>query len=278
MRRHEISKLGAVNVSRQTPHSFGSLLRQWRRARRLSQENLALDSNVSTRHVSFLETGRSRPSREMVLCLAQQLDLPLRDRNELLLAAGFAPAYLAHPADDPQIRVVHESLRRILAAQDPYPAAVVDSGWNRLMANEGTRVLLAGVAPFLLEEPVNIMRLTLHPEGMAPRIKNLGEWSQHLLHRLQRQAVRSNSADLLALRDELAGYPGVVDRPVLVDDPGRRVALPLEYETSYGTLRFLSVTASFGAPFDISLSETMVESFYPADEATKTALLAGANS
>jgi transcriptional regulator with XRE-family HTH domain len=260
-------------VARTAADGFGPLLRQWRQARRLSQEALALDSDVSPRHMSFLETGRSRPSRDMVLWLAQRLDLPLREANELLLAAGFAPAFRDRADSDPEIQLVRESLRRILAAQDPYPAAVVDSGWNRLLANDGTRILLAGVAPFLLQEPVNIMRLTLHPDGMAPRIANLGEWSQHLLHRLQRQAVRTNRAELLTLRDELATYPGVVSRPVSVNDPGRRVALPLEYESEHGPLRFLSVTASFGAPFDISLSEMIIESFYPADEATKSAVL-----
>ncbi|GAA5196509.1 helix-turn-helix transcriptional regulator [Rugosimonospora acidiphila] len=264
--------LSAVGAARQNGYGFGPLLRQWRLARRLSQEALALAGNVSPRHMSFLETGRSRPSREMVLGLAEQLDLPLRDRNELLLAAGFAPAYLARPDDDPQLRVVNETLRGLLAAHDPYPAAVVDSGWNRLIANEGSRILLAGVAPALLTEPVNIMRLTLHPEGMAPRIRNLGEWSQHLLHRLRRQAIGANSAELAALREELAGYPGVEDRPVVVDDPGRRIALPLEYESEHGTLRFLSVTASFGAPSDITLAGMIIEYLYPADDATRDIL------
>jgi transcriptional regulator with XRE-family HTH domain len=253
---------------------FGQLLRRWRVARRRSQESLALESAVSPRHISFLETGRSRPSREMVLNLARELDLPLSDRNELLLAAGFAPLYQARTLKDPEMGAVRDSLRYVLAAQDPYPAVVVDKNWNRLMANEGSRLFMEDVAPLLLHEPINVLRLTLHPEGMAPRIRNLAEWSQHLLYRLHRQIARTGDAGLIALKNELAGYPGVVDRPPLGDDPRHRVALPLEYETEHGVLRLLSTSALFGAPYDVSLSELAIESFYPVDEPTKAALFA----
>jgi transcriptional regulator with XRE-family HTH domain len=259
--------------------SFGALLRRWRVARGFSQLELSAASGVSTRHLSFLETGRAQPSRQIILFLAEQLDIPLRDRNELLLAAGFAPVYGEHGLDDPAMKSVRESIAQMLAAHEPYPALVMDSRWNRLLANDGTRMFLDGVAPFLLAEPVNVLRLTLHPEGMAPRIANLDQWSQHLLRHLRRRVSQTRDPELASLEDELAGYVGPIAPPdagsdsVDDDNHGEQVVLPLEYRTSRGLLRFLNTTTSFGAPLDAALSEVVIESFYPADEPTRLALL-----
>ena len=173
---------------------FGQLLRRWRTARGLSQLKLSADTGVSSRHLSFLETGRAQPSRQIILFLAEQLDVPLPDRNDLLLAAGFAPAYGSRSLDDPAMAGVRDSITHMLAGHEPYPALVMDGGWNRLLANQGTRALVPNVAPFLLAEPVNVLRLTLHPEGMAPRIVNLAEWSEHLLLRL-RQRIKLRRAE-----------------------------------------------------------------------------------
>src|SRR3954447_6211606 len=168
---------------------LGGLLRDWRQRRRLSQLDLALEAGGSARHLSFLETGRSKPSREMVLPLADELEVPLRDRNRLLLAAGFAPAYGERPFDAPEMQPVRDAIELVLAGHDPYPAAVVDREWELLAANRGLQLLVTGVAPELLEPPVNVMRLSLHPDGVAPRIVNLGEWRAHLLERLRRQVA-----------------------------------------------------------------------------------------
>jgi transcriptional regulator with XRE-family HTH domain len=189
------------------------LLRRWRTARGFSQLQLSADTGVSSRHLSFLETGRARPSRQIVLFLAEQLDVPLSDRNDLLLAAGFAPAYGSRSLDDPAMAGVRDSIRHMLAAHEPYPALVMDGGWRRLLANQGTRTLVLDVAPSLLAEPVNVLRLALHPEGMAPRIANLAEWSEHLLLRLRQRITRTGGKELATLYDELASYPGVRASP-----------------------------------------------------------------
>src|SRR3954470_20360288 len=174
----------------------GPLLRDWRLRRRMSQMDLALEAGVSTRHVSFVETGRSRPSAEMVLHLAEQLDVPLRDRNQLLLAAGYAPVYGQRGLDEPEVGPVREALEQVRRGHEPYPAVVVDRHWGMVAGNRAVPVLTAGVAEHLLEPPVNVLRLSLHPDGLAPRIANLGEWRAHLLDRLGRQAVVSGDPAL----------------------------------------------------------------------------------
>jgi transcriptional regulator with XRE-family HTH domain len=264
------------------PPGFGALLRQWRVARRLSQLELSAATGVSTRHLSFLETSRAQPSRQIVLFLAEQLDVPLRDRNELLMSAGFAPSYGARQLDDPAMGAVRDSIGRLLAAHEPYPALVMDVRWNRLLANEGARIFVRGVAPFLLAEPVNVLRLTLHPAGMAPRIVNLAEWSAHVLRQVRRRGALTGDAGIARLYDELAGYPGVArPDPGGADPAGRgqdaeRVALPLQYRLDDQVLSFLSTTTSFGAPLDAALSEVVIDSFYPADEPTRLTLLRAA--
>jgi transcriptional regulator with XRE-family HTH domain len=246
----------------------GPLLRSWRQRRRLSQLDLALEAGVSARHVSFVETGRSRPSPEMVLHLAEQLEVPLRERNELLLAAGYAPAYRRRPLDDPELEPVRDALQVVLDGHGAWPAAVVDRSWNMVAANAGLGLLVEGVAPELMEPPVNLLRVGLHPDGVAPRIVNLAEWRAHLLDRLRRQVERIGAPELQALHDELSGYPG--------DDadvgPSNDIFVPLRIRTRLGELSFFSTVATFGAAVDITVAELGIESFFPADAATGEAM------
>ncbi|UWZ40225.1 helix-turn-helix transcriptional regulator [Dactylosporangium roseum] len=245
------------------------MLREWRERRRLSQLELSIQADISTRHLSFVETGRSRPTSAMILRLTEHLDVPLRERNTLLLAAGFAPAYPEGRLDGPQLEAVRASLRKVLTAHEPYPAVVVDRRWDVLDANGPLLRLAEGAAPELLEPPVNVLRLALHPDGLAPRIVNLGEWRAHLLTRLERQAAAIGDADLRALLEELRGYPGGTagGRPGPQD-----VVVPLCIRAGEGELRFFSVTAVFGSPLDVTVAELAIESFFPADAATAEAL------
>jgi transcriptional regulator with XRE-family HTH domain len=254
---------------------IGTLLRDWRRRRRLSQLDLALAAGVSARHVSFVETGRSRPSAEMVIQLAEHLDVPLRDRNALLLAAGYAPAYAQHDLEEPEMGPVRDAIDRVLRGHEPFPALVVDRHWGLVAANRAVPVLVAGAAPHLLEPPVNVLRLSLHPEGVAPRIVNLGEWRAHLLDRLGRQAVVSGDPALFALHEELAGYPG--GEPGHVPDPeAGAIAVPMRLRVDDEELAFISTATTFGTATDVTVSELAIESFFPADAATARALEARA--
>src|SRR6185437_1566816 len=201
-------RLVMVTIAENNTGRVGPLLRDWRQRRRMSQMELALEAGVSTRHLSFVETGRSRPSAEMVLHLAERLDVPLRERNELLLAAGFAPQYSARDFDDPALREVRDAVSRVLAAHEPYPAIAVDRYWNLIASNEALGPILEGVAPELLLPPVNTIRLALHPDGVAPRILNLGEYRADLVERLERAARLTGDAELAALHEEMLGYPG----------------------------------------------------------------------
>jgi MmyB-like transcription regulator ligand binding domain len=226
---------------------------------------------VSARHLSFVETGRSKPSREMVLHLAEQLDVPLRDRNGLLLAAGYAPVYGERPIDAPEMAPIREAIGLVLGGHDPYPALVVDRWWNLVQANQSAQLLLRGVAPELLEPPVNVLRVSLHPDGMAPRILNLGEWRSHLLDRLRREVALTADDSLSALYDELAGYPAPAEPEQR--DPRAEIAVPLRLASEDGDeLAFYSTIATFGTAVDITVAELSIESFYPADEATAAAL------
>ena len=245
----------------------GALLRDWRRRRRLSQLELALEAGVSARHLSFVETGRARPSAEMVVHLAEHLDVPLRDRNQLLLAAGYAPAYGQHGLDEPEMGPVRDALDRVLAGHEPYPAIVVDRHWGMVAANRAVGLLIGGAAPHLLEPPVNVLRLALHPEGVAPRIANLGEWRAHLLDRLGRQAVVSGDPALATLHDELAAYPGAGPGPVH-DLAAGEIAVPLRLRHDGRELSFISTITTFGTAVDVTLSELSIEAFFPADAAT----------
>ena len=246
----------------------GDLIRQWRQRRRLSQLDLAIAANVSSRHLSFVETGRSRPTSEMILHLAEHLEVPLRDRNALLLAGGYAPAYPERTLAAPELQAVTNALKRVLAGHEPYPAAVVNRWWELVDANAGIGLFTGGVRPDLLEPPVNVLRLSLHPDGMAPRIVNLRQWRAHLLARLHRQAEATGDPRLFSLYSELEGYPGGQGQP-----PGPAdVVIPLRYRTPQAELSFLSITAVIGTPMDVAVEELAIESFYPADERTAAAL------
>ncbi|WP_245992747.1 helix-turn-helix domain-containing protein [Prauserella muralis] len=252
----------------------GELLREWRDRRRISQLDLALAAEVSTRHLSFVETGRARPSREMVLRLGEHLDVPLRERNQLLLAAGYAPVYSQSPFGDPELSTVREAVRRLLRRHEPFPAAVVDRGWNLVDANDCIALLTDGVAPELLAPPVNVLRATLHPDGMAPRIVNLGEWRAHLLGRLRREVAATADPALAALLAELRDYPCASPAPeVEIPGPGD-LLVPLRLRHGQGELSFFSTVATFGTPLDVTLAELSIESFYPADDPTAAVLRA----
>ncbi|MFN8124600.1 MAG: helix-turn-helix transcriptional regulator [Thermoleophilia bacterium] len=258
------------------PHA-GRLLREWRERRNLSQLALASGAAVSARHLSFIETGRSRPSREMLLHLAERLDVPLRERNRLLLAAGYAPVYGERALDGDELGPVRDALERLLAAHLPYPALVVDRCWNVLLMNDAVGGMLAGVAPHLMRPPVNALRVTLHPEGMAPAIADLPAWCWHIMERVDRALAATGDPQLAALREELAAYPAV--RDALAGGapparPGDAFLLPLTLRTPAGELSFFATQTVFGSPLDITLSELSVEAFYPADAVT-AAHLAG---
>ena len=248
---------------------LGTLLRDWRQRRRMSQLDLALEAGVSARHLSFLETGRSRPSREMVLHLSDQLEVPLRDRNQLLLAAGFSPAFAERPLDAQEMDPVREALDRILKGHEPYPAVVVDRWWNLAAANTGIAMFTADVAPHLMEPPVNALRVTLHPDGMAPRIRNLPEWRAHLLDRLRRQVTVTNDDRLAALYAELSDYPGG-EASLPAHEPG--IAVPLRVVVAGTELSFFSTISTFGTAVDITLAELAIEQFFPADAETERLL------
>ncbi|MFF8690668.1 helix-turn-helix domain-containing protein [Streptomyces sp. NPDC015144] len=245
----------------------GTLLRSWRERRRMSQLELALRADSSARHISFIETGRSRPSEEMILRLADRLDVPVRERNALLLAAGYAPRYAQTPLDDPAFGPLREGMERLLEAYEPYPAIVVDGTYDVVAANRGMAVLAEGAAEHLLTPPVNAMRLTLHPRGLAPRIRNLREWRADLLGQMERQIALVRSAELRALYEEVAAYPvpeGGAAGPV----PSLPFALPLLIEHGGRTLSFVCSIGTFNTPMDVTVAELAIETFLPADRAT----------
>lgn len=243
-------------------HPVGALLRQWRQRRRLSQLDLACDAEISTRHLSFVETGRAQPSREMLLHLAEQLDIPLRERNRLLAAAGYAPLFPQRTLDDPALAGARQAIEQLLKAHEPNPALAIDRQWNLLAANDAVMVLIAGVAPALLGPPLNVLRLTLHPQGLAPRIANLGQWRAHLLERLRHDIEVSGDGELQALYDELAAYPAPPAPDALVADG---VLVPLQLDTPLGVISFISTITVFGTPVDVTLSELALETLFPAD-------------
>ncbi|MBC7789628.1 MAG: helix-turn-helix transcriptional regulator [Anaerolineae bacterium] len=246
-------------------------MREWRQRRHLSQLALALKSDTSQRHLSFVESGRAQPSREMVLRMAEQLDVPLRERNRLLLAAGYAPAYAERLLSHPALEVAHSAVERVLTGHEPYPALAVDRFWTLVSANRAVAPFLTGAAPSLLRPPVNVLRLSLHPEGLAPRIVNFQQWRAHILERLRRQCEASGDPALAELFDELSHYPMSSTRrsapPARVDD-GAGVFIPLQLSTDDGMLSFISTTTVFGTPIDVTLAEIALECFFPADAVT----------
>jgi transcriptional regulator with XRE-family HTH domain len=253
------------------PAPLGALLRDWRQRRRMSQLDLALEAGVSARHLSFLETGRSKPSREMVLHLAEELDVPLRERNRLLLAAGFAPAFDERPLESPELEPVRRAVAQVLTGHEPFPAAVIDRWWNLVASNRQLAVFLEGVSPALLEPPANVLKVSLHPDGMAPRIANLAEWRGHLLDRLSREVAATGDTRLAALLEEVSAYPAPDD-----DRRGSEsdIAVPLRLRAGDGELSFISTVATFGTAVDVTVAELSIEAFFPADAATAAALRA----
>ena len=260
------------NHMRHTHESVGVLLREWRQRRHLSQFDLAFESDISTRHLSFVETGRSQPSRDMVLHLAEQLDVPLRERNTLLVAAGYAPVFAERPLTDPSLDAVRHAVDMVLSGHEPYPALAIDRHWNLVAVNKAVTSLLEGVDAALLQPPVNVLRLSLHPSGLAPRIANLREWQAHLMARLERQIAVTGDCVLVRLKDELRGYnlPDVAPHPIEREDLG--IAVPLRLITDDSILTFLSTTMVFGSPVDVTVSEIAIEAFFPADPQTTLAL------
>lgn len=255
---------------------FGAHLRHWRTHRRLSQLDLAQEAEVSTRHLSYVETGRAAPSREMVLRLAERLDVPLRERNALLVAAGFAPMYRQRSLDDPALAAARRAVELVLKGHEPFPALAVDRHWNLVAHNALVPMLMEGAAPELLKAPINVLRLSLHPDGVAPRIANLAQWRAHLLERLLQQVAATGDATLQALHDELQAYPAPTvshDAPA-IDTALSAVAVPFQLVTPKGVLSFISTITIFGTPVDVTLQELAVESFFPADEPTAAALAA----
>ena len=255
----------------------GELLRDWRHRRRRSQLDLAIEAEVSSRHLSFIETGRSKPSRELVLHLAEHLDVPLRERNALLLAAGYAPVFRETPLDSDAMTPVRAALDKVLAGHEPYPAVIVDRAWDLVAANAAALGVLGdGVGPELLAPPANAMRVCLHPDGLAPRTLNLPEYSAHLLTRLRRQLNIAPEPQLAELYDELVAYPGVAEAATAATtavDPASMVFVPFGLETTSGVrLWFFSTLATFGTALDVTLAELSIESFFPADDTTEAYL------
>jgi transcriptional regulator with XRE-family HTH domain len=254
---------------------LGDHLRDWRRRRRMSQLDLACEADISARHLSFVETGRSQPSRDMVLHLAERLDVPLRERNVLLVAAGYAPVFAERSLTDPALQAARNAVDLILKGHEPYPALAVDRHWTLVASNEAVARLLVGTPPALLQPPVNVLRLSLHPEGLALRIVNLAEWRGHLLTRLRRQIDVSADPILVDLMTELRSYP-VSNEPdkgaSASDQDYAGVVVPLRLVMKNRVLSFFSTTAVFGTPVDITLSELALESFFPADAATVESL------
>lgn len=259
----------AMMMTTQANAPVGHLLRVWRERRHLSQLSLATEAEISQKHLSFIESGRSAPSREMVLHLAEQLDVPLRERNALLLAAGFAPVFRDRPLDDPAMQRARATIDLILKGHEPHPALVVDRQWTLIAANASLAPLMAAADPMLLKPPVNVMRLALHPRGLAPLIVNLGEWRAHLLDRLRRQHRLTLDPAIGALLEEVSGYPGGREH---AGTPHDEIAVPFRLRTQAGTLSFISTVTVFGTAVDITLSELSLETFYPADPETAAIL------
>ena len=256
------------------PTPFGDHLRTWRQQRHLSQLELADEADISTRHVSFMETGRTNPSRDMVLRLCERLAIPLRERNALLVAAGYAPMYRERALDDPALAAARQAVELVLKGHEPCPAIALDRCWNVVATNRAAQALLAAhVSPALLAPPVNVFRLSLHPEGLAPRIANLAQWRAHLFERLRQQIQATTDPTLIALQAELREYPVPEDpRPLVLPGELLGVVMPFCFESTHGMLSLISTTTIFGTPADVTLQELAVESFFPADEFTAQVL------
>jgi transcriptional regulator with XRE-family HTH domain len=247
----------------------GELLRDWRTRRRRSQMDLALDAGVSTRHLSFVETGRSRPSPELVLALAHHLDVPLRERNALLLAAGYAPRFSQMGLDDSAMDHVRASIQRMLDAHDPYPGVAIDRQWNVAIANNAAMLMTVGLPTSVLGPPLNVYRLCLHPDGLARRTNNFADWASYLLRQLRRSIALSGDATLESLLGEVSSYPNVVQIEPFntigsIDEPP--LLVPFRLSTPQGELSLFTTLTTFGTPLDVTLDELAIELFFPAND------------
>jgi transcriptional regulator with XRE-family HTH domain len=261
-----VTSISTSSAAARAVPTIGNHLRDWRQRRRLSQLDLACEANISPRHLSFVETGRSMPSRDMILHLAEQLQIPMRERNVLLVAAGYAPVFVERSLDDPALAAMRGAIDLVLEGHKPYPAFAINRHWQIVSSNSALPQLYEGVAPHLLERPINAMRLSLHPQGLAPRITNLPEWRAHLIDRLRQQIDLTADPALVELMKELMSYPGSSKHDKVTHANG--VIVPFRIATSGGELSFFSTTMIFGTPVDITLAELAVESFFPADTVT----------
>lgn len=286
-----MSAVQPTNPGRGAPHGLrtaarrdvGPLLREWRQRRKLSQLALALDVGISPRHLSFVETGRARPSPELLLSMSEHLAVPLRERNDLLLAAGYAPRYAETPLASPDMHAVRAALQRLLTVHDPYPGLAMDRHWNVVLANRAAQGMLALLPPALAAEPINLLRASLHPDGFAGHTLNFAEWAQHLLHELERARAATDDPALTALAEEIAAYPNVaaLRAAAPAQRPGYAESLLIHCvltDEQGGQLSMFTTQATFGSPRDVTLAELMVELFYPADAATEATLRARAES
>lgn len=259
---------GSVSLMNMHTQPVGEMIREWRQRRRLSQLAFACEAEISARHLSFLETGRSRPSRDMLLHLAERLDMPYRERNALMLAAGFAPVYSETGLDNPDAAAARRAVDLVLAAHEPFPAIAVDRHWNLVAGNAALPLFLAGIPDELLQPPVNVLRLSLHPQGLGSCIENLGEWCAHVFERLQRQIDLTKDESLTALLAELKAYPAAAKAQEPINPEYGGIIIPLCLKTDAGTLSFFTTTTVFGTAVDITFSELVIETFMPGDEFT----------
>ncbi|MFB7251970.1 helix-turn-helix domain-containing protein [Microbacterium sp. NPDC056234] len=257
-----------MTITNTAPDTVGHLLRGWRERRRMTQLQLAVDAAISTRHLSFVETGRSRPTPEMIDRLADTLEVPLRERNALFLSAGYAPHYAQHDLQAPELRAVADAFRTLLDAHMPHPALVLDRWWDVVDRNAATDVLLDGCAPELLEPPVNAIRISLHPDGLAPRIRNLSQWRAFLLTQVRHRLERTADPRLQELLDEVESYPSEPRTDAATSD----VIVPLRLRVGNEELSFFSITASVLSAVDATIEDLHIEAFYPADSATTAAI------
>jgi transcriptional regulator with XRE-family HTH domain len=257
------------------PARIGDLIKEWRTRRRLSQLDLALDAGISQRHLSFVESGRSAPSREMVENLSEHLGLPLRERNVLLLSAGFAPAFAERKLSDPSMASARSAIELVLKGHEPNPALAVDRHWRLVMANAVVGPMLSLVSDkTLLEGEVNVLRVSLHPGGLAPHVANLASWKAHVLWRLNQQIDVTCDPKLIELEEELAGYPVPPGARNRTWNEADAIALPFELKLGGHILSFITTTTVFGTPHEVTLSELAIEAFYPTNAETAAAMQA----
>jgi transcriptional regulator with XRE-family HTH domain len=273
----EVMSLLTVRVYRggMATATIGPMMRDWRTRRGRSQLDLSLDVGVSTRHLSCVENGRSRPSPELVLAVAEHLDVPLRERNTMLLAAGFAPRYSAHDLDDRSMRRISESLQRVLDLHDPFPGVVIDRQWNVLLSNDAASVMTGGLPDEVVGPIPNVFRMCLHPAGLAARTRNFDDWAGYLLRQLRRTIAVTGDEALAALEVEVLGYQDVarvVRRSSIHRGEDFPILVPFILDVGGVDLAFFTTLTTFGTPLDVTLDELAIELFYPADDATDSAL------